>query len=289
MEPRFGPAGNSDSFYAGGMKESVQAPAWLRDMGLNAYEYQCSRGVHVGQAAARKIGQAAALAEIALSIHAPYFINMATDDEKIRESSIRHITRSLEVARWMDAKKIVFHPGGTKLGREQSMRNALQFLSDILTETQHYADIQLAPESMGKRNQLGSNVEEIITLCKVSPRVVPTIDFGHMNAVEGGTFITKERYLRVLTRIGDTLGEQVMKQLHIHFSPIEFTKAGEKRHWTFLEKEFGPPFHPLAEALLELKATPTIICESAGRQTEDALTMKQIYYEMKKRIISENR
>jgi deoxyribonuclease-4 len=81
----------------------------------------------------------------------------------------------------------------------------------------------------------------------------------------------------VLSQIGEALGEKVLQQLHIHFSPIEFTKAGEKRHWTFLEKEFGPPFAPLAEAIIDLGMTPTIICESAGRQAEDALIMKQIY------------
>lgn len=277
MEPCFGPAGNSDSFYAAGFKDSAQVPEWLRDMGLTAYEYQCSRGVHVGEATSQKIGQKAALAGITLSIHAPYFINMATDDEKIRISSKGHIAKTLQVARWMGAKKIVFHPGGTKLGREISMTNALRFLEEILMETESYQDIRLAAETMGKRNQLGSDLEEIIAFCKLSNRVVPAVDFGHVNAVTGGSLTTKNSYLAVLSRIGEALGDKVLQQLHVHFSPIEFTKAGEKRHWTFLEQEFGPPFAPLAEAIVDLGMTPTIICESAGRQAEDALTMKQIY------------
>jgi deoxyribonuclease IV len=281
MEPRFGPAGNSDSFYASGLKDSVQMPEWLQGFGLTAYEYQCSRGVHVGEATARKIGQAAGLAGIALSIHAPYFINMATNEFKIRVGSKRHIFRTLEIARWMGASRVVMHPGGTKLGREQSLKNALQFMEEVLAENEEFIGIQLAPETMGKRNQLGSDVEEIIALCKLSPRVVPAVDFGHLNALTGGTFTDKESYLRVLSQIGDALGNTVIKNLHVHFSPIEFTKAGEKRHRTFLESEFGPPFWPLAEAIVELGLSPTLICESAGTQAEDAVTMKQIYYEKK--------
>lgn len=284
MEPRFGPAGNSDSFYAGGLKDSVCMPGWLRDRGLTAYEYQCSRGVHIGQTTAQRIGNNAATAGITLSIHAPYFINMATDDAKIRLNSKRHMERSLQVARWMGAGKIVFHPGGTRLGREISMNNALRFLEEVLGETEEYQDIQLAPETMGKRNQLGSDIAEVLTLCTLSPRVVPAVDFAHFHAVTGGGLITKSNYLTVLWQIGEALGNGALQGLHIHFSPIEYTKAGEKRHATFLEPDFGPCFAPLAEAIIDLGLTPTIICESAGRQAEDALIMKQIYEEKRKTV-----
>lgn len=277
MEARFGPAGNSDSFYAEGFKDSVQMPEWLRSRGLNAYEYQCSRGVHVGEATARKIGQKAALAGVSLSIHAPYYINMATEDEKIRQNSKRHLVKSLQVARWMGAGRVVFHPGGTKLGRELSLNNALQFLTEVLAETEEYGDIQLAPETMGKRNQLGSDLDEVIGLCKLSPRVIPAVDFGHYHAVTGGSLLTKDSFLAVLEHIGETLDLEVLRRLHIHFSPIEFTKAGEKRHGTFAEEELGPPFSPLAEAMAALGMAPTVICESAGSQAEDALLMKRIF------------
>lgn len=281
MEPRFGPAGNSDSFYAAGLKDSAQMPGWLQGMGLTAYEYQCSRGVHVGETTARKIGQKAAVAGIALSIHAPYFINMATEDDTIRQNSQRHIVKTLQVARWMGAGKIVFHPGGTKPDRETALNNALRFLEEILRQTEEYQDIQLATETMGKRNQLGSDLQEIIAFCKLSPRIVPAVDFGHVNAVTGGSLTAKHNYLALLEDIGQALGDKVLRSLHMHFSPIEFTKAGEKRHRTFLETDFGPPFAPLAEAIIDLAMTPTIISESAGRQAEDALIMKQIYTQKK--------
>ena len=60
MSALFGPAGNSDSFYAAGNKATVEAPAWLRSLGLTAYEYQCGRGVRVSEETARRMGEEAA-------------------------------------------------------------------------------------------------------------------------------------------------------------------------------------------------------------------------------------
>lgn len=77
--PLFGPAGNSDSFTRQ-YKSSVHAPAWLKDQGLDCYEYQCGRGVHIGEDTARAIGRAAREAGIVTSLHAPYFINLSGAD-----------------------------------------------------------------------------------------------------------------------------------------------------------------------------------------------------------------
>jgi deoxyribonuclease-4 len=70
----FGPAGNSDSFYEQGYKHSWQMPKWLNDMGLNAYEYQCNKGVNLKDDTAREIGERCKESNIRLSIHAPYYI-----------------------------------------------------------------------------------------------------------------------------------------------------------------------------------------------------------------------
>jgi deoxyribonuclease-4 len=79
---RFGPSGNSDSFYEQGYKSSVQMPEWLAKMGLNAYEYQCSKGIKIGEQTARQLGEKAAENDVFLSIHAPYYINMASQEKE---------------------------------------------------------------------------------------------------------------------------------------------------------------------------------------------------------------
>lgn len=77
---RFGPSGNSKSFYDQRYSSSVQMPAWLKNMGLNAYEYQCSKGVNIGKSKAIEIGEQAKEHDIYMSIHAPYYINLISED-----------------------------------------------------------------------------------------------------------------------------------------------------------------------------------------------------------------
>ena len=79
MSAKFGPAGNSDSF-SKVHKSSQAAPGWIAAFGLDCYEYQCGKGVHIGMEAAQKLGNAAAAANISVSLHAPYFINLANPD-----------------------------------------------------------------------------------------------------------------------------------------------------------------------------------------------------------------
>lgn len=279
MTTRFGPAGASASFYAEGHKSSLEMPEWLEKLGLNAYEYQCSRGVNISDDMAGRLGQLAAEKNIQLSVHAPYYINLSAKDPEMRAKTKRHLLKSLRAARFMRAKTVVFHPGAGKgESRSEILTAAKSFLKEILGEARDegLSGIFLAPETAGKRNQLGS-LEEVLELCELGEQVVPAVDFGHMHAVSGGGLTDKSSFAAVLDRIEERLGRKYIQNLHIHFSPVEFTSAGEKKHWTTIETRFGPDFTPLAELLAERDLTPTIICESAGRQAEDAIIYRDIY------------
>jgi deoxyribonuclease-4 len=275
---RFGPAGNSDAFYEAGYKASVDMPAWLAGMQLTAYEYQCSRGVNVGENTAREIGLKAAEHDIKLSIHAPYYISLATEDEKIAANTQNHFLKSLEVARWMGADRVVFHIGGPgKQDRQTAMERAKRLFNTILEQIEErgLTGIYLAPEVMGKQNQLG-NLLEVMSLCKMSPWMIPAVDFGHLHAVTCGKYTTCQEYEAVFDAVGECLGSQAADNLHIHFSRIEFTKAGEKRHWTF-DDPYGPPHEPLLTVCAKRGFAPRIICESAGTQASDAKRMQTFY------------
>lgn len=279
MTIRFGSAGNPDSFYKQKNKSSLEMPAWLAAQGLNAYEYQCSRGVKIKEETARKLGESARFNNIALSIHAPYYINLSTQDPDMKIRTKRHILNSMRVANWMGATVVVMHPGGgAGTDRQGNFLRGKAYLAEVLKEAvqEGLGHIKLAPETMGKVNQIGS-LDEILELCTVAENVVPCVDFGHLHAVTQGRISTKEGFAGVLDKISSALGEGAVKNLHIHFSPIEFTKAGEKKHRTTLEHEFGPDFTPMAELIIERKMQPTIICESNGRQAEDALVYKRIF------------
>lgn len=276
--PLFGPSGNPESFYASGGKSSLEMPAWLAGLGLGTYEYSLTRGVNIGEATARAIGDKAAEHGIAMSLHAPYYISLASEDETTAANTARHVLKSLEAASWLRADRIAFHPGGIgKQDRRSAMELAKRRLSAILEEANRMGltGASLAAETHGKVNQLGT-LEEVLELCQLSPQVVPLVDFAHLYAVAGGGYGTEAEYAAVFERIGEVLGESVAQNLHIHFSSIEFTKGGEKRHWSFRD-EFGPPYQPLLQVIAKAGLTPRIICESAGTQSEDALTMQEFY------------
>lgn len=277
MHPYFGPGGNCETFYAAGKKATKDAPAWLKSLGLTAYEYEAGKGVTAGESALREIGQAAAEAGIYVSMHAPYFISLSSVNEETRLNSISYIDKSLWAADLLGADIIVVHCGSCgKISRADAMALSADTLRKTL-DAVGYPDVRIGIETMGKKNQLGT-LDEVIDLCKIAPRLVPVVDFGHLNAREcGGVFQTTDDYRRVFERIGETLGDTVAKNLHCHFSKIEWTDAGEKRHLTFEDTAFGPAYEPLAEAIALYNLTPTIICESAGTQAMDALAIKTCY------------
>jgi len=285
MSIRFGPAGAAASFYFQGRKSSLEMPEWLEKLGLNAFEYQCSRGVNISDDMAGRLGRLAAERCIQLSVHAPYYINLSTKDPGMRLKTRGHLLKSLRAARLMGAKTVVFHPGSGKgENRREIFVSAKAFLKEILDEArgEGLSGIFLAPETGGKKNQLGS-LEEVLELCELGREIVPAVDFGHMHAISGGGFTGKLPFAAVLDLVEKSLGREYLQNLHIHFSPVEFTGAGEKKHWTTLETRFGPDFTPLAELIAERGLTPTIICESAGRQAEDAMIYRDIYREMLRR------
>ena len=273
----FGPGGNSESFYAEKYKSTTQAPAWLVARGLDAYEFQAGNGLAAGEATLRKIGEEAKKCGILMSLHTPYYISLSGVEEEKRLKSLSYIEKSLWAAELLGADTIVIHSGSAaKISREEAMRLA----SDTLMRTvEAYGDtkIRLGLETMGKINQLGT-LEEVIELCKIAPQYHPVVDFGHLNARNvGGYFVTVDDYRRVFDKIGSVLGSEYAYNLHCHFSKIEYTSAGEKKHLTFTDTTYGPDFEPLIEAIIKEKVAPRIICESAGTMAEDALEMKKYY------------
>ncbi len=279
MNARFGPAGNSDSFYAAGNKATVQAPAWLRSLGLTAYEYQCGRGVRVSEDTARAMCDAAKQHDIAVSLHAPYFISLASADPEKRDNSIRYILESARAVTQMGGERIVVHPGG--LGG-LSRADATQLAMTTLRRAQEALDneglshVRICPETMGKINQLG-DLEEVLSFCSIDERFLPCIDFGHLNSRTLGGLNSREAFSAVLNRLNDALGTARGAEFHAHFSKIEYTKGGEKRHLTFADEVYGPEPAPLMQLVRERGLHPTFICESDGTQAEDAVTLQQLY------------
>ncbi len=277
--PVFGPGGNSESFYREGFKSTKQAPAWVAARGLDAYEYQGGNGITASDASLVEVGRAAADAGISMSVHAPYYISLSGTDPEKRLGSLRYIRRSVEAAKLLGAHTVVIHAGSAaKISREEAMslaRDTLRHVADEFSD----CGVVLGIETMGKVNQLGT-LDEVIELCRVAPCFAPVVDFGHLNArAGGGLFTSPDDYRRVFDAVGSGLSDAHARFLHCHFSKIEYTAAGEKRHLTFADELFGPEFEPLAEVIAADSLCPSIICESAGTMAEDAAEMKRLVKE----------
>ena len=349
-EPKFGPAGNSESFAAAGFKKSEDAPAWLAQMGLTAFEYQCGRGVRCGEETALKIGAAAKQHGIQMSIHAPYFINLSSEESERMEKNVGYVLETARLAVPLGATRMVVHCGGQgklrcgeetalkigaaakqhgiqmsihapyfinlsseesermeknvgyvletarlavplgatrmvvhcggqgKLTRDRAMRNSHENVKNILRalDEAHLIGCAVCLETMGKKSVLGT-AEEVCELVAADDRLLPCIDFGHLNCRTGGHMNTREEVKALFDLMENTIGHERTARLHAHFSHIEYNDKGEVRHLTFADTVYGPDFTPVAEETAVRGYAPTFICESAGTQAEDALAMKQCF------------
>ena len=279
MPAIFGPAGQCEASRLAGVNSTEKFLRYLAEKGIHAFEYQCGRGVNVGEEKARTFARLSKELGISISLHAPYYISLASMEEQKRLNSVEYIWKSAAAVDWMGGDRIVVHPGGLgKFTREE----ALELAKDTLRLAQKKLDeiglgnVHMCLETMGKINQLG-NLEEVISMCELDERMLPCVDFGHMNSRLKGGMNSREEFEALLDEMKVRLGEERTNRMHVHFSKIEYSAGGEVRHLTFEDQVFGPDYVPLMELFVQRKMEPVVICESAGTQTADALAMQLEY------------
>ena len=282
---KFGPSGNSESFYAAGYSHTEQSARYVREMGLDCFEYSFGRGVRMSEAKAASIGEAFRAQDVEISVHAPYYINFANPSDESAQNSYNYVLDSARALKRMGGRRCVFHSatqGKMERGAAvQLTEERLKTLRDQIYQN-GLQDLYFCPETMGKIAQIGT-LEEVVRFCKIDPVFLPAVDFGHLNAREQGSLKTVSDYRNRLVYMIDELGFGRVKHFHVHFSKIQYGSKGEIRHLTLEDTLYGPEFEPLAEALLELGLEPYIVSESAGTQAEDALAMKRVYQRLSAR------
>jgi len=276
--PRFGPAGVPPSFRR--LKAALEdVPKLLQKEGLDAFEYQAVRWggkPQIKREVAERLGSEAEKHDVWLSLHGSYFINFC-GEKNVIEASKQRLIACATAAEWMNAHIVVFHPGfyGKKEPKEV-FRNCLEALKDVVEsmKTLGIKKVKIGPETMGKQSQFGS-LEEVLKLCEEVEQTQPVIDWAHLHARDKGRFRTIEDFRKVVEEIENRLGTEAVKDLHCHFTKVEFTEKGEKRHHTLDEAEYGPDFTLLAKVIVEFKLRPVIISESPVLDV-DAVKMRDI-------------
>jgi len=263
--PRFGPAGVPSGFRV--LKSPVfEVPKYLHDAGLDAFEYQAVRWGPKPQMKkhdAEKLGINAKKHDVWLTVHGSYFVNFCGDEETIEKSKERLLACAM-AADWMGAHVVVFHPGFYgKRSPQEALELCVKAMSDVVESMRslQITEVHLGPETTGKLSQFG-RLDEVLTLCERVELTEPVVDWAHIHAREGGKLKTVDEFRKALDTIEERLGTDAMKNLHCHYTHIEFTDKGEKRHHIMDEIEYGPPFEPLATLIAELGLTPVIISES---------------------------
>jgi deoxyribonuclease-4 len=245
---------------------TVDGIRYVREVGLNAMEVEFVRGVKMNNSLAKECGRTAQEAGVDLSVHAPYFINLCSTEKAKVDASIKRIMDSVERAHYMGACVVAIHPGYYgKMGKDEAYAAVKDSLKRIIEKMKNsgFDDVALGLETTGKHTAFGT-LDEIVSLCGELQQCAPVVDFAHIYARQGG----KIDYGKVLDSV-KVLG---LKHIHSHFSNIEFTVKGERRH---LPLDHSPAFEPLAKELIRRRTGIAIICESPLLE-KDSLRMKAV-------------
>jgi deoxyribonuclease-4 len=257
---------------------SVGAIQFSRLIGLDALELGWVQAVRVSVETCAAIQQAASDAEVAVSVHAPYFINLNAGDEEWPKSRQR-LMDAAHYGNLAGATDIIFHPGSYfEKPAAEVLKVAIPRLQGCVDDLRAAGNpVTLRPETMGKSAMLGS-LEDTLEMAKLVEGVLPCLDFAHLHARPGdGTINSYDEWSARLEAYGKALGESALKRLHIHLSGIEYGPKGEKNHLPLEESDLK--LKDLFRALREFKVGGRILCESPIMET-DALFMKKVWQEI---------
>lgn len=255
-------------------RSSIGGVRRIRELGLGCMEVEFVRGVRMGEATAAEVGRVAREAGVALSVHAPYYINLNSPEAEKREASQKRILDSARIGAHFEARGVVFHPGfymgskpSTIFGEIKSQLQAM-----VKTLQKEGVSVSLDPETTGKGSQIGS-LNEVLRFSKVKG-IGPCVDFSHLHARSNGKYNSYREFAGVLEAVEKNLGKKALGQLHIHLSGIAYGPKGEKHHLVL--KEADMDYRGLLKALKDFSVGGLLICESPNLE-EDALLLQKVY------------
>src|SRR5690606_32181707 len=213
----------------------------IRELGLDCMELEFVQGVRMSENGAKNVLEAAIKEEVALSVHAPYYINLNSYEEEKLKASLERIYQAARIGSLCGAESIVLHAGfyqkSSKKHTFESVSKALKILTKQLQDEGIPA--VLRPETMGKRTQFGT-LEEVLELSAEIEGVMPCIDFCHLHAREGKENSYQE-FTEILSRVEESLGNEGLSNMHMHVSGVEYGINGEKKHLNLKESDFNYP------------------------------------------------
>jgi deoxyribonuclease-4 len=251
----------------------------VKELGLEAMELEFVHGVKMGKETADEVKKKKEELGISLSVHGPYYINLNSIEKEKQKASMQRVFESAKVGNWCGAHAITFHPAYIQgMPREQVAKTVQKNLEEILEQMkQNKIESVLKPETTGKPSAYGS-LEELLELHSRLPEIQPYVDFSHVHARDNGRFKTKNDVQQAFEAI-EKCDKNLLKDLNMHLSGIEFTPKGERNHLVLQDKKNSFPYKWVLECLKEFNVSGTVICESPNIE-EDALLMQKYFYQL---------
>ena len=258
-------------------KSSISGIERIRELSLDCMELEFVQGVRMGEEGARNVLEAALKENVALSVHAPYYINLNSYDKEKLKASLERIYQAARIGSLCGAESIVFHAAFYQKSSKQDTYTKVSEALEELTGRLRDEGIPaiLRPETMGKRTQFGT-LEEVLALSAETEGVMPCLDFCHMHAREGKENSYSE-FTEILSKVEEALGKEGLSNMHMHVSGVEYSSNGERKHLNLKESDFNYP--ELMNVLNEFKIRGRMILESPVLE-QDALMLRKIYTEL---------
>ncbi len=256
-------------------KNSIDGIKRVKELGLGAMELEFVRGVKMSRSTAQEVRSVANSLEIILTAHAPYYINLNSQDRDKLRASIERILETARVGSESGAFSIVFHPAYYGSDTPQTVykrvRDSLKYISRVLKG--EGIEIWVRPETMGGLAEFG-DLDEVISLAEDVEMVLPAIDFAHLHARSLGGYNTYEEISGVLVKLEQRLGRIALDSMHIHISGIQYGSRGEIKHLNLEESDLN--YKDILRALKDFRAKGVVISESPNIEG-DAILMRNVY------------
>ncbi|RLF12011.1 MAG: hypothetical protein DRJ62_02985 [Thermoprotei archaeon] len=258
---------------------SVNGVLRVRELGLDSMELEFVRGVRMSDDLAYKVKSVSEAAKVVLTAHAPYYVNLNSPDKSKVEASINRVLDTARVAFKAGGWSIVFH--AAYYGKDppevvyDRVREALKRIVKTLVD--EGVEVWVRPETSGGLAEFGS-LEEVVNLSKEFEQVLPCVDFAHIHARSKGKYNSYEEFTSILEYVEKELGKEALKNMHMHFSGIEYGDKGEIKHLNLEESDFN--YRDLARALKDFKVEGVIISESPNIEG-DAMLLKEVYKKLR--------
>lgn len=251
--------------------DTIEGIKRVKELGLDAMEIEFVRGVKMTRNLAEKVRETARKLGVSLTVHAPYYVNLASEEEEKCTASIKRVVDSAIIGDLCGAESVTFHPGyygkNPEVAREKIKRGILEIMKQLKG-----CYITLSPETTGKPSQFGS-LEELLEMAK-EMKISLCVDFAHLYARSLGEINDRKGFKGILKNIKNALGDKSLKSMHIHISGMEYSNKGEVKHLNFKESNFN--YTGLVESLIEEEVEGILIVESPNLE-EDALLFRDIY------------